>query len=72
MSRVVNAIGASSAWRSTAVILIWDDWGGWYDNVPPPQVNYTSLGGRVPMIVISPYAKPHNASHTLYKFAGAS
>jgi len=68
VSRVINAIGASSAWKTTAVILIWDDWGGWYDNVPPPQVTYTSLGPRVPMIVISPYAKPHNVSHTLYNF----
>jgi phospholipase C len=65
---VVNAIGTSQYWKDTAIILVWDDWGGWYDNVPPPQINYTSLGFRVPMIVISPYAKPHYISHTEYNF----
>jgi phospholipase C len=66
ITQVVNAIGTSQYWKSTAIILLWDDWGGWYDNSPPPQINYTSLGMRVPMIVISPYAKPHSISHTEY------
>jgi phospholipase C len=68
VTEVVNAIGTSRYWKNTAVVLVWDDWGGWYDNVPPPQVNYHSLGFRVPMIVISPYAKPHYVSHTQYDF----
>jgi phospholipase C len=68
VTKVVNAIGASRYWNSTAIIVVWDDWGGWYDNVPPPQINYTSLGFRVPMIVISPYAKPGYLSHTEYNF----
>lgn len=68
VASVVNAIGESSYWPSTAIIVLWDDWGGWYDNVAPPQVNYTSLGYRVPTIVISPYAKPHSISHTEYNF----
>jgi phospholipase C len=68
VTKVVNAVGSSRYWQDTAIVLFWDDWGGWYDNVPPPQVNYTSLGMRVPMIVISPYAKPHYISHTLYNF----
>ena len=42
--------------------------GGWYDNVPPPQINYTSLGFRVPMIVISPFAKQRSISKTQYNF----
>jgi phospholipase C len=68
VTKVVNAIGTSRYWNTTAIILLWDDWGGWYDNVPPPQVNYTSLGFRVPMIVISPYAKTGYVSHTPYQF----
>lgn len=68
VTSVVNAIGESKYWDSTAVIVLWDDWGGWYDNVKPPQINYTSLGFRVPMLVISPFAKPHFVSHTLYDF----
>ena len=68
VTRVVNALGTSQYWKNTAIVLLWDDWGGWYDNVPPAQINYTSLAFRVPMIVISPYAKPHYISHTKYNF----
>jgi phospholipase C len=68
VTKVVNALGTSRYWKNTAIVLLWDDWGGWYDNVPPAQINYTSLGFRVPMIVISPYAKPHYISHTQYDF----
>src|SRR5580704_14278763 len=46
ITSVVNAVGQSKYWNSTAIVLLWDDWGGFYDNVPPPQVNYTSLGFR--------------------------
>ncbi len=66
VTKVINALGTSQYWKNTAIIVFWDDWGGWYDNVPPPQVNYTSLGFRVPMIVISPYAKRGHISHTEY------
>lgn len=68
VTSVVDAIGTSSYWKDTAIVVLWDDWGGWYDPVPPPQVNYTSLGFRVPMIVISPYARPGYVSHTGYDF----
>jgi phospholipase C len=68
VTKVVNAIGTSQYWKNTAIVLIWDDWGGWYDNAPPERTTYTSLGFRVPMIVISPYAKPNNISHTHYNF----
>jgi phospholipase C len=68
VSSVVNAIGESKYWNSTAVILLWDDWGGWYDPVPPPQTNYTSLGFRVGTIVISPWARPNTVVHTQYEF----
>ncbi len=68
VTKVVNAIGTSRYWKRTVIVLIWDDWGGWYDNAPPDRIDYTSLGFRVPMIVISPYAKPHSISHTRYDF----
>ncbi|HET6275355.1 MAG TPA: alkaline phosphatase family protein [Candidatus Cybelea sp.] len=66
VTKVVNAVGTSKYWKNTAIILIWDDWGGWYDNVPPDQITYTRLGFRVPMVVISPFAKPGAISHTQY------
>ncbi|HVR45515.1 MAG TPA: alkaline phosphatase family protein [Candidatus Binatia bacterium] len=68
ITSVVNAIGTSKYWNSTAILVAWDDWGGWYDSVPAPQTNYTSLGFRVPLIVISPYVKPHTVGHTQYDF----
>ncbi|HXO17162.1 MAG TPA: alkaline phosphatase family protein [Candidatus Dormibacteraeota bacterium] len=68
VTSVVNAVGTSQYWKHTAIVLLWDDWGGWYDNAPPPQVNYTSSGMRIPLIVISPYAIPHNVSHTEYNY----
>ncbi len=68
VTKVVNAVGTSQYWKDTAVIVLWDDWGGWYDSVPPPRTNYTSLGFRVPMIVISPYARHGYVSHMQYQF----
>jgi phospholipase C len=67
VAAVVNAIGASRDWKSTAIVVVWDDWGGWYDNVPPPQVDFRGLGIRVGCIIISPYVRPH-VSHTTYEF----
>ncbi|MEO6834861.1 MAG: alkaline phosphatase family protein [Candidatus Tumulicola sp.] len=70
VASVVNAIGKSKYWNSTAIVIVWDDWGGWYDNVAPPQLDWLGLGGRVPMIVVSPYARPHYISKTTYELAG--
>lgn len=67
VAAIVNAIGKSSAWSSTAIVVIWDDWGGFYDNVPPPQRDFRGLGIRVGCIIISPYVRPH-VSHTVYEF----
>jgi phospholipase C len=67
VATVVNAIGKSKDWNSTAIIVVWDDWGGWYDHVPPPQLDYGGLGIRVPCLIISPYTQPH-VSHTQYEF----
>ncbi|HEY2474129.1 MAG TPA: alkaline phosphatase family protein, partial [Candidatus Cybelea sp.] len=64
-----NAIGESKAWNTTAIIIVWDDWGGWYDHVAPPgKRRYGGLGFRVPAIVVSPYAKSGYISHTEYDF----
>jgi phospholipase C len=67
VASVVNAVGTSQFWGSTAVFVLWDDWGGWYDHVPPPQVDVDGLGIRVPLLVISPFAKPGLVSHTNYE-----
>jgi phospholipase C len=69
VASVVNAVGKSKYWNSTAIVVLWDDWGGWYDNVPPPQLDWLGLGGRVPMIVVSPYALAHHVSKTTYELA---
>jgi phospholipase C len=76
VASVVNAIGNSSYWSNTAIIITWDDWGGWYDHVPPPKVvnDGTSWGSgyvygfRVPLIVVSPYAKAGYISHVQHDF----
>jgi phospholipase C len=66
----ISAIQNSPQWSSTVVFLTWDDWGGWYDHVKPPTiVDPVSLGFRVPLIVISPFAKPGHVTHTLSDFA---
>jgi len=57
VSSIVNTIGQSKFWNSTAIIVLWDDAGNWYDHVPPPQLDYDGLGFRVPFMVISPYAR---------------
>jgi len=54
---IVNALIESDAWEQTAVFLTWDEWGGLYDHVPPPDVDDLGLGFRVPMLVLSPFAK---------------
>ncbi len=68
VATIVNAIGESKYWNSTAIIVVWDDWGGFYDNVPPPQKSSFGLGIRVPALFISPYAKKGYVSHTVYEF----
>jgi len=69
VAAIVNAVGRSTYWKSSAIVVVWDDWGGFYDHVPPPQLDYGGLGFRVPMLVISPYAKRGYVSHTQYEFA---
>ncbi len=68
VASVVNAIGESSYWPNSAIIVVWDDWGGFYDNAPPPQLDYRGLGIRVPCLIISPYAKQNYVTHTQLEF----
>jgi phospholipase C len=69
VSSIVNAIMKSPAWSSTAIFVTWDDFGGWYDHVPPPQVDGIGLGPRVPLLVISPWAKPGYIGNNQGEFA---
>jgi phospholipase C len=68
VTSIVNAIGKSKYWNDTAIFVIWDGYGGWYDNVAPPQIDGWGLGFRVPCIVISSYARVHYVSHTQYEY----
>ncbi|HTA40171.1 MAG TPA: alkaline phosphatase family protein [Candidatus Acidoferrales bacterium] len=68
VASVVNAIGTGPQWNSTAIVILWDDWGGWYDHVVPPQRDFRGLGIRVPCIIVSPYARKGYISHTVYEF----
>lgn len=54
---IVNPIGSSPYWKSAVVFITWDDYGGFYDHVPPPQIDQFGYGFRVPCLIISPYAK---------------
>ena len=65
---IANAIGGSKYWDSTALFVVWDDWGGWYDHVAPPQLDSMGLGYRVPFIVVSPYARKGYVSHVQHEF----
>jgi phospholipase C len=65
---VVNSIGNSAYWANTAIFITWDDWGGWYDHVAPPIISTYEYGFRVPMIVVSPYAKAGFVSHQTHDF----
>ncbi|MBV8530287.1 MAG: hypothetical protein JO104_03145 [Candidatus Eremiobacteraeota bacterium] len=74
VASIVNAVGESSYWRSTAVIVVWDDWGGFYDHEAPPlKDDWGGLGFRVPMLVVSAYTPSAGTgktfiSHTPYEF----
>lgn len=68
VASVVNTIGASKFWNSTAIFVTWDDWGGFFDHVKPHIYNSYEDSFRVPLIVISPYAKSHYVSHKPHEF----
>jgi phospholipase C len=55
-------------WKSSAIFLAWDDWGGFYDHVKPPVVDKQGYGLRVPALVISPYARRGYVDHQTLSF----
>jgi phospholipase C len=60
---VIQQVQGSTVWNNAAIIVVWDAAGGWWDHVPPPQVDDQGLGFRVPILVISPFAKKGYVSH---------
>jgi phospholipase C/streptogramin lyase len=68
VASVVNAVGQSQYWNDSAIFITWDDWGGFFDHVKPPSVGIAGYGFRVPLIVVSPYAKRGFVSHTQHEF----
>jgi phospholipase C len=63
---LVNAVMQSNYWQNSVIIIMWDDYGGFFDHVPPPNVDEYGYGFRVPAIVISPYSRSGVVIHTQY------
>ncbi|MFZ0894408.1 MAG: alkaline phosphatase family protein [Candidatus Nitrosopolaris sp.] len=68
VKHVIDAIMVSPYWSSTAIVLTWDDYGGFYDHVAPPQIDKYGLGSRMPALLISPYTAHGFVDHTQYQF----
>jgi phospholipase C len=68
VTRIIDAVMQSRYWHDSIIFLTWDDYGGFYDHVPPPEVDAVGYGPRVPMLVISPFSKPGYVSHYTYDF----
>jgi phospholipase C len=67
VASLVNAVGNSQYWDSTAIFIFWDDYGGWYDADAPQEVDYDGLGLRIPMLIVSAYAKKGYIDHTQFE-----
>jgi phospholipase C len=65
---VVDSVMNSQYWKNTAIIVLWDDYGGFFDTVVPPPVDGYGLSFRVPALIISAYTKPGFLDHTVYGF----
>ena len=65
VASIINEIGTSAYWNDTVVIVTWDDSGGWYDHVKPPQLAYDGLGSRVPLFIVGKYVKRGYIGHNL-------
>ncbi|MDW8005550.1 MAG: alkaline phosphatase family protein, partial [Thermomicrobium sp.] len=65
---LIQALMRSPYWWNSAFLVTYDDWGGWYDHVPPPQVDEYGYGFRVPAFLVSPYAKRGYIDSTTYDF----
>lgn len=61
---LINSLTASREWSSSAFLLAYDEWGGWYDHVRPPKVDALGYGFRVPALLVSPYARHGYVDHT--------
>ena len=74
VTKLINAVmrGPSDQWNHTAIFVTWDDWGGFYDHVAPPQsingISGDNYGFRVPTFMVSPWAKPGYIDHRTYSF----
>jgi phospholipase C len=70
VTSLVNAIGQSSYWNTCAIVILWDDWGGFYDHESPAFLrdDQGGLGFRIPVLIVSPYVQPH-IEHTQYETA---
>jgi hypothetical protein len=68
VTSLVNAVMSGPDWDSTAILIGWDDWGGFYDHMVPPTVDVNGYGLRVPGLVISPYAKAGYIDHQVLSF----
>ena len=68
VTSLINAVMRSKDWPSTAILLSWDDWGGFYDHVVPPHVDQNGYGLRVPALVVSPYARKGYIDHQVLSF----
>jgi phospholipase C len=69
IASIVNTVGNSKFWDSTAIFIMWDDWGGFFDPVKPVFEDYDGLGFRVPLLIVSPYAKQGSVTHVRYETA---
>jgi phospholipase C len=67
--KTLNTLMQGSDWNSTVFFLLWDDFGGFYDHVPPPALDIYGLGPRVPLLIISPWVKSGTVVHTQYEFS---
>jgi phospholipase C len=68
VTSLINAVMQGPNWKDSAIFLVWDDWGGFYDHVRPLAVDINGYGLRVPAMVISPYAKPGYIDHQVLSF----
>ena len=65
---LLNALASSSSWKDSAFTWTYDDWGGWYDHVKPPQVDRYGYGFRAPALLVSAYARRGHVDHTQLDF----
>jgi phospholipase C len=65
---MVNALMKSPYWQNTVLVITWDDYGGFFDHAPPPQLDNYGYGPRVPALVVSSYARAGFVDHTPYEF----